>query len=379
MHRLLENLDLHEAEQGQPKHERLRSHLLAQLTTGRLKPGESLPSELQLADALHVARNTVRQALGELEREGLICRIRGKGTFVHERVRLRLHRGLDVFALVVPETRTGFYPSLLHGFETASKSVHNQVIVCTTENDVDKQASAILQLLDKEIGGVAIVPTTGPETPAYQVSQLRQRGIPMVFCHRRVEAVQAPLVTFPFRQVGRVAGEAFVRHGHRRVALFSTYRVRSALDYEAGLREAMRGGGGDLPEEFVHYGSSFRPHVGEHEEAVLQSLERMCRGPKPPTGVMASFDSLAEMIYLLLGRLDLRVPNDISLVGFGGTWREGAVSRQLTSVTVDEAEIGRKAGELLKEMRIGDRPLDDNQEILMPLGLNAGRTLGPSP
>ena len=79
----------------------------------------------------------------------------------------------------------------------------------------------------------------------------------------------------------------------------------------------------------------------------------------------------------MLGRLGLRVPEDISLVGFGGTWRDGAIARELTSVAVDETEVGRRAAGLLHQMRNGDRPLDNNEEILMPLCLSAGRTLGP--
>ena len=55
-----------------------------------------------------------------------------------------------------------------------------------------------------------------------------------------------------------------------------------------------------------------------------QQLQNVFAKPDPPTGIFASFDSLAETIYLLLPRLGLRVPEDVSLVGEGGTWREGA-------------------------------------------------------
>ena len=69
---------------GIPKHERLRAYLLKELSGGRLKPGDALPTEFALAISAEVSRNTVRHALGELERSGLIRRVRGCGTFVHE-------------------------------------------------------------------------------------------------------------------------------------------------------------------------------------------------------------------------------------------------------------------------------------------------------
>ena len=93
---------------------------------------------------------------------------------------------------------------------------------------------------------------------------------------------------------------------------------------------------------------------------------------------MASFDSLAEVIYLLLGGMGCRVPEDVSLVGFGGERRRGAVAQRLVSVTVDEEAVGRRAAELLHQMRDGERPLDGNDEISVPLGLSDGTTLGQS-
>src|SRR6478752_8804911 len=111
---------------GIPKHERLRAYLLKELNSGRLKPGDALPTEVALASSAEVSRNTVRHALAELERSGLIRRVRGSGTFVHESAMERLKSGLDIFALVIPDTRAGFYPSLQRGFHAASANFHNQ-------------------------------------------------------------------------------------------------------------------------------------------------------------------------------------------------------------------------------------------------------------
>ena len=138
-------------------------------------------------------------------------------------------------------------------------------------------------------------------------------------------------------------------------------------------------GGGELPEQFVYCGGSPTTNIAEQENEVFESLQRMCREPNPPTAIMCHFDDLAEMIYFQLGRLGLRVPEDISLIGFGGTWRKGAFAQRLTSVVVDETELGRCAANLLHEIRSGRRPIDDNEEVIMPLALNDGMTVGPAP
>ena len=97
--------------------------------------------------------------------------------------------------------------------------------------------------------------------------------------------------------------------------------------------------------------------------------------PNPPTAIFTTFDSLAEMVYLMLPRLGLRVPEDVSLLGFGGASRDGAFLRRLTSVVVDEVATGRLAVSLLHEMRSGNRPIDDSTEIVLDLALSEGETL----
>lgn len=361
-----------------PKHERLRTHLLRELAEGHLRPGDALPTETELATSARMSRNTVRQALAEMERNGMIRRVRGRGTFIHESALQRLNSGVDLFALVIPETRSGYYPSLQRGFHAASAARHNQVIVCDTENDPFRQADALLQLMDQKVAGIALVPTTNPPTPAHQIRPLRERGIPVVCCHRPIQGMPAPLVTFSALEVGRVAGRAMLERGHRQAAFFSPQRGGLSTLYEQGLREVLRQGGGELPEAFVHYDNSIKA-TAEHERFLETNLQKMLDAPTPPTAIFCSFDSEAELVYLLLNRMGVQLPEQVSLVGFGGTWREGAIARRLTSVAVDEEELGRQAATLLEEMRRRTRPLDDATEVVLPLSLTAGETLGPAP
>ncbi len=361
-----------------PKHERLRDHLMAELAEGRLRPGEALPTELELSKTTSMSRNTVRQALAALERGGLIRRVRGRGTFVHESARERLKSGLDLYALVIPETRVGYYPSLQHGFNEAAAAIHNQVIVCDTGNDILRQADAILQLMDKNVAGAAIVPASLRPTPGHQLRPLQDRNLPIVFCHRRVEGIRAPLVSFPAVEVGRLAGRTLAGRGHRRVAYFGAHRSGLAPLYEQGLREALTGAGAGLPDSLIYY-DAVGGGDADHEGRVEAALRKMLAGSERPTAVFCSFDSEAELIYMALGRMGVRVPQDLSLMGFGGAWRDGALQRRLSSVTVDEEQVGRKAVELLDEMRRRERPLTDVSEFLLPLSVHAGETVAAAP
>jgi DNA-binding LacI/PurR family transcriptional regulator len=367
-----------EADGSMPKHERLRMHLVRELTEGRLRPGDALPTEVELAASARMSRNTVRQALAELEHNGVIRRVPGRGTFVQESAIQRLKSGLSLFALVIPETRAGYYPSLQCGFREEAGKLLDQVIVCDSENDPLRQADILLQLMDSKVAGVALVPTTNPATPAHQIRPLQERGIPVVFCHRRISEVRAPLVTFSALDVGRLAGLAMLERGHRRVAFFSAHRAGFTPQYRQGLQEVMRGARSDLPESLVRC-DTIGKISREHEDFLRSSIEELLRLPDPPTAVFCSFDSEAEMLYLLLSRMGVKVPEQMSLVSFGGSWRDGAIMRRLTSVTVDEEELGRQSIQLLNDMRCHKRPIDDTTEITMPLRMSEGETLGPAP
>ena len=290
----------------------------------------------------------------------------------------RLNAGLDIFALVIPDTRGGFYPSLQRGFHSASAERHNQVIICDTDNDPFRQADALLQLIDKKIAGIAIVPTTSPITPSHQIRPLQERGIPVVFCHRRVDGISAPLVSFSAFEAGKLAGRAMLEKAHLRAAFFAFQRAGLGSHYERGLREALVNGGGELPSEFVCYDDSAKV-TAAHEIFLKQNLERVLASENRPTAIFCTFDSEAESVYMILSQLGIKVPEEISLISFGGTWREGALTRRLTAVTVDEEESGRKTVQLLDEMRRGEKPVNSSIEIVMPLNWSSGETLGLAP
>ena len=367
---------------SRPKYEQLCERLVEEVTTGRLKPGDALPPEPLIAERLNMARSTVRQAFAQLERNGLIRRVRGKGTFIHEDAQERLRTGIDAFALLLPDTQSGYYPSLVAGFEEASTALLNQVIVVTTRNDVHRQADGILQLIDKQVAGVALVPVMSPPTPAYQVRQLQKNRVPVVLCHRGLDGVRAPVLAFSGRDIGRLAGEALLRRGHRKVAFAASLRTDLAQAYEQGLRAAMVASGDTLPANRVIYiGSDGYNDVEGFERLHDTAVQKLLDLPvaERPTALFTGFDATAELIYLQLMRRGVSVPGDISLVSFGGANRLGPMQHRLTAVTVDEAMIGRLAADLLNEMRSGKRPIESEERFEIALGFHEGQTLGDAP
>src|SRR5712691_612485 len=93
LRRVIRRLD----REGLPAHAQIEDRVAEAIAAGRLRPGDRLPGERELSEQLGVSRMTLRQALGSLERRGMVVRARGRygGTFVAEQ---KIERDMSTFA-----------------------------------------------------------------------------------------------------------------------------------------------------------------------------------------------------------------------------------------------------------------------------------------
>ena len=361
--------------------DQLANELRKAVAVGTFNDGDQLPTIRQLAEETGLAYNAVNRAFSILQAEGLLVSRKRAGTFVtkqksngagDERPVIR------VFALIGPELSVGFYPSLQKGFDLGSDDLGYQIITSNTNNDVRVQANTILQLMDKSVAGVAIVPATIGPSPAHHIRQLQRNGIPVVMLHRGVDDVRAPLVTIPAVQVGELAGREMIKRGHTRIGFCASQRAGSSGNYLKGLGAAMAGAGLEMSEDHVHYGDIRvfdNENYAEYEASLEKWFDLHMTGPDRPTVLFTSFESIGEFAYFVALRRGLRVPEDLSIVTVGGQDRRGAIVRRLACVTVNEQQAGRLTAGLLDEMQNGQRPLDDQQNYMIDIDFDPAQSL----
>lgn len=353
------------------KADQVRRYVLQEVAAGRFATTEPLPPEAEFASTFGVCRNTVRRAFFELEKQGIIRRIRGKGTFLRPQPTLPRAAQLAAFALILPEVRRSLYPSLVRGFGRAAGDRTHQVMVCQTDNSVGKQADIILQLLEKRVAGVAIVPTTVPETPAYHIRVLQDQNVPVVFCHRTVAGTSAPCVTWDADEVGRMAGRFLLSRGHKRVAFLSLVaRYPLSQAYAEGFRQVLEAAGCELDLDNIHFNTGTTADAHAH-------WEQLFGRPRGPTAAFCHDDIAAEELYMWAVGRGMRIPDDISIIAAGDATRDGAIRKRLACVTIDEDQLGRTAADLLQDMAAGGaRPSAfPSERIFVPLGLSEGETV----
>jgi len=355
-----------------PKYERLREFIMAQIQAGHLQAGQALLSEHQIARSLRLARSTVRQAMTLLERDGLVKRIHGRGTYIHEEAMQRLHRGQNLLALLLPESEMEFYPAFQKHFAAAATAQHHQLVVCNSTVSPRELVSTMERLIRLDVSGVAFVPPSNSSLILRSLRTLRERQIPVVCCYRPVADSEIPVLSLPFEEIGRMAGELISRRGHRRVLFCAADQPDTEAWTERGFRAGM-GPGAEVTTLRLHFSARRAFHC---EAAVSREVDRLFGNGQSPTAIFCTFDPLAELFYLVLSKKGLRVPEEVSLVGFGGLQRTGALAQRLTSIAIDESQFGslsvqqlRRACHSLLARQPREKPL------LLRVHLFAGRTL----
>jgi LacI family transcriptional regulator len=130
----------------------------------------------------------------------------------------------------------------------------------------------------------------------------------------------------------------------------------------------------ELPEpRCLYYGAPVSS--ADAKPAIRAAIKELHESDDRPTAIFCGMLPDAEQVYLVASELGWRVPEDLSLIYFGGTWRSGALAERITCVAVDEQALGAKAAQLLEEMRFGNRPIDDDARVVFAVSLLDGETL----
>jgi len=215
--------------------------------------------------------------------------------------------------------------------------------------------------------GLLVVSTLPPEQ---EVERIQAARIPCIL----VDAVHPalPSIAVDDGAGGELATRHLVELGHRRIALIGDppheFRFEWSRDRTRGYERALRHAGIEVRPEYVREGTRLL-HVARAIAAELLSL------PERPTAIFASSDTQALGVLEAARTLGIRVPQELSVVGFDDI--EVASYVGLTTVRQPLAESGRRGAELLLRA-LGGRPVDLRTELL-PLELVVRGTTGPAP
>ena len=185
-------------------------------------------------------------------------------------------------------------------------------------------------------------------TPAVDLEG--QPGTPVVAVDPHTGRSPLPTVDSDNLHGGQLATEHLISLGHRRIALLTGREdLKSAQQRETGYRRALAGAGVPVDESLIRRGDY------DHDIAAASARE-LLSGPDRPTAVFAANDITAIATIETAVELGLRVPEDLSVVGFDNIPESALCTPPLTTVQQPIREMGHRAITLLVRLINGETP-----------------------
>ena len=177
------------------KYEGIVRWIREQIEAEELQPGERIESEYQLCDRFGVSRQTVRHAIAVLEKEGMIEKRRGSGTYIKESGIIGVRRK-KTMQIAVMTTFVQEY--IFSGIENKMSRAGYGIQISITNNSVDKERFILKSILDKKrVDGIIAEPTKSglpnPNLDLYR--QIMEQGIPVIFINSYYPELKAPHVS----------------------------------------------------------------------------------------------------------------------------------------------------------------------------------------
>jgi LacI family transcriptional regulator len=193
--------------------------------------------------------------------------------------------------------------------------------------------------VEQGIAGGVLVVFNRTDDPG--IAALLGQRVPLVALPGVAHRTDLPAVRSDDVEAGRMAGRHLVELGHRRIGMIVGPRnSRYGADRLAGLQSALREAGLTLERRLTR-ASDFTCEEG------YRAARSLIAEPEPPTAIVCVDDPTAVGACWGCLAAGLRIPQDVSLVGFGGTKEATLTTPPLTTVSIDYPELGRRAIDLL--------------------------------
>jgi DNA-binding LacI/PurR family transcriptional regulator len=239
-----------------------------------------------------------------------------------------------LFGLIVSEITNPFFPELIQGFEDIAVANGYEILVSSTNHDPKRMSHCIRRMLERKVDGVAVM-TFGIEQPL--LDQLANRKVPLVFIDIGPNRPGISLLKVDYHHGILQGVQHLIALGHRSIAFISgPVMLHSAQSRRSAFSTSLEECGiAPNPAWIVE---------GDHTmEGGIACMERLLSAKKRPTAVMCSNDMTAIGVLHKLYRAGLRVPDDLSVIGFDDIHIAEVTTPPLTTVQMSRFELARAA------------------------------------
>ncbi len=330
-----------------PKYMQLKHELLSWFESGKLQRGQQVPSENEIAEQFGMSRQTVRQTFGELEKEGWLERIQGKGTFARSPER-RESEQVKTIGIITTYISDYIFPHIVRGAEAELRSQGYRLLLSSTDNNKEKEMESLQLMTSQPLSGLIIEPTKSAEgnpNLAYFL-ELQEKGIPYLMINEKYRELECACLKVDDEAGGYKAANYLLERGHTQIAGFFKRDDLQGVNRLKGFLGAHKAAGiSASPKRVVTYTTEQK-----NDLPYQMTLQMLAEGEGRPTAFVCYNDELAVILMEAVSASGLRVPEDVSVIGFDDSSLAAASGTKLTTLTHPKTVMGQAAASRLIAM-----------------------------
>ena len=278
--------------------------------------------------------------------------------------------------IVIPELNNIFFAEIITEAEDILRSHGYATMICDCRSDAEREKEAVEFLYHRRVDGLIVMPT-GSSDPGF--ARYIRAGKPIVMIDRKMQDMSCDCILVDNEGAARDAVKRLVKAGHRKIGMIAgpedVYTSRERLK---GFREAVRQSGADADEALIA--------VGNYTIAGGAAAMRKLYKQNPDmTAVFISNYEMTVGAMMEINDLGIRVPDELSVIGFDNVDFARASVPKLSIVTQPTAMIAKSAADILLGRLEGRIPEEheneddaDGQELSATVTLKTGFVEGRS-
>ncbi|AWN22791.1 transcriptional regulator [Deinococcus irradiatisoli] len=305
-------------------------------TVSRVMNGKNVRPELKVA---------VQQVLSELDfRPSAVARSMVRGT-------------TQTVGVLIEDISSAYYAELIKGIESVLERTGHHPLFKSSHWSALREDEALKVFLDHNVDAIIVV---GGFIAEDRLRELSQR-LPLVVVGRSGLSLEVPTLTLDQHGGAYRATRHLIELGHREIVhICGRMTQEDAVGRLQGYYDAMRDAGLDVRPEWVLQGDFL-------ETSAYRAMLGFVELNLPFTAVFAANDQMAFGANLALHRKGLRVPDDVSLVGYDDLPMSAYIVPPLTTIRQPAQQVGEIAARAAHDLMTGKTPQTPNFELRLVL------------
>lgn len=321
------------------KYQQVVKWIQQNIEQGHLSPGDRLESENEIGNRFGVSRQTVRHALGILERDGVIESRQGSGNYIREKEILAKAQKSKTVVLISTYVNAYIFPNIIQGMESILEKAGWKIRIMFTHNEFGVERRILSRILEEsDVDGLIMEPTMSglPNPNLEYYREIQSRKIPIIFFHSYYEGMDIPHVSIDDKKAGYDAAKYLIEQGHKKIG--GVFKLDDGQGHRrySGYIQAMT-------EYKLKIKNSLVTWINTEEETDMSlSRDRLMRSLRECTACICYNDTVANNVVRICGEYGVDVPADLSIVSIDNSDLAKVGLLPLTSVIHPMEELGNK-------------------------------------